>query len=318
MNMKKTALFLTLGLCAGMASAQDLTSKKGEPILPESGDWAISFDASSFFNYAGNMFSGATASNTAPLANWVNPATMLITGKYFKDEKTAFRASVRLGFASNKRVGEITDATITTPPVFPNVPNLKEDDVKARYHNIGIGLGIEKRRGKTRLQGYYGAEAWIWNSGQSNHYDYGNALAAGGAAPVVVNAATTTNFGVNNVITGINNTWTGNLVTDTYGNAARLKDASLGMTWGIGVRAFIGAEYFIFPKISIGAEYGYGFGFAYTSNSNYTTESVGGAPASVGSQSINVKRTHNIALDNDINGGGNGAGTGSLKMTLHF
>jgi hypothetical protein len=317
MNMKKTALFLTLGLCAGVVSAQDLTSKKGEPILPEAGDYAISFDATSFFNYAGNMFSGATASNTAPNAAWVNPNYMTITGKYFKDATTAYRASVRLGFSSTKRVGEIADATITTPPAFPNVPTLKEDDIKARYHNVGIGLGIEKRKGKTRLQGYYGAEAWIWNSGQSNHYDYGNNLSASGT-PVGVNAATTTNFGVNNVISGINNTWTGNLVTDTYGNNARLKDASLGWTWGIGIRAFIGAEYFIFPKISIGAEYGYGFGFSYTSNANYTTESVGGAPASVGTQSITVRRSHNIALDNDINGGGSNTGTGSLKLTLHF
>ena len=316
MNMKKTALLITMGLCAGLVSAQDLTSKKGEPILPEAGDWAISFDATSFFNYAGNMFSGATASNTAPIANWVNPGAMLITGKYFKDATTAYRVSVRLGFASNKRVGEIADATVTTPPTFPNVPTMKEDDIKARQHNVGVGLGMEKRKGKTRLQGYYGAEAWIWNSGQSNHYDYGNTLAASGT-PVVVSNATTTNFGVNNVISGINSTWTGNIVNDTYGNTARLKDASLGMTWGIGVRAFVGAEYFIFPKISIGAEYGYGFGFSYTSNASYTTESVGGAPASVGTQTINVRRSHNIALDNDINGG-SGSGTGSIKMTLHF
>ncbi|MFI5150238.1 MAG: hypothetical protein ACHQRM_10945 [Bacteroidia bacterium] len=316
--MKKTALFLTLGLCAGLASAQDLTSKKGEPILPEAGDWAIGFDASSFFNYAGNMFSGATTSNVAPTANWVNPGYMTITGKYFKDEKTALRASVRLGFASNKRVGMIGDATATAA-TYPNVPAMKEDDIKARYHNVGIGLGIEKRKGKTRLQGYYGAEAWLWNSGQSNHYDYGNNLAASGPTPVGVNAGTTTNFGTNAVTNGINAAWTGNIVTDTYGNTARLKDASLGWTWGIGVRAFIGAEYFIFPKISIGAEYGYGFGFSYTSNANYTTESVGGAPtAVVGTQTITVRHSHNIALDTDINGGGSNTGSGSLKLTLHF
>ena len=317
MSMKKSTLFLALAIGTTTAFAQDLTSKKGEPYLPEAGDWAISFDATPFLNYAGNLFSGSTAQNVAPTANWTNANQMTIVGKYFKDEKTAYRAIVRLGFDSNKQVGEITDATSVGTINFPALRPQKEDDVKLRHHYVGVGVGLEKRRGKTRLQGYYGADAMIWTTGQSAKYDYGNTLAASGTTPVTVNGATTTNFGINPVLANFNGV-ANNLVNDSYGNPARITSATVGQTFGIGLRAFIGAEYFIFPKISIGAEYGFGFGFSTTGNSSYSTESVGGTPASVGTQTILVKRTSAIGLDNDLNGGGSGTGSGAIKLTLHF
>jgi len=316
--MKKIFVFAAFAVTIAQANAQDLTSRKGEPILPEAGDWAIGFDATPFLNYFGNMFGSHDSSkNAAPFASWTNSNYMVINGKYFKDAKTAYRISARLGFGSAKQVGEIADATATIPQ-YPNVPNMKEDVVKFKHHNIGLGLGIEKRKGKTRLQGYYGAELWIWESGESVDYTYGNALAATGNTPVSVLPSNTTNFGKNEVLTSLGAGLTGNLVNDTYGNPARITQATLGQTFGMGVRAFIGAEYFIFPKISIGAEYGYGLGFSLTGNSSYSTESVGGTPAQVGPQTITIKRSNTIALDNDINGGGSGTGSGSIKLTLHF
>jgi hypothetical protein len=320
--MKKTTLFLALAVGSTAVFAQDLTSKKGEPYLPETGDWAISFDANPFLKYAGNLFGSSTA-NTGPTANFVNAYTMMITGKKFIDEKTAYRASVRLGFNSTKNVADIDDATVLTV-TYPNIRTRKQDDVKMRNHFVGVGAGIEKRRGKTRLQGYYGADAWIWTSGQSVKYDYGNTLTATGTAPVGVSQAqpggingTTTGFGTNTVL-GTFNPGLTNITTDYQGNAARITSASIGQTFGIGVRGFIGAEYFLFPKISIGAEYGWGFGFFTTGSSTYSTESVGGTPAIVGTQTTVIKKTSGVSLDNDINGGGSGSGTGSLKLTLHF
>ena len=45
-----------------------------------------------------------------------------------------------------------------------------------------------------------------------------------------------------------------------------MKDPS---SFGVILRAFIGAEYFIAPKISITAEYGWGFGFTSIKWVNY-------------------------------------------------
>jgi hypothetical protein len=321
MNMKKSTLFIAAALVTTGSFAQDLTSKKGEPILPEAGDWAISIDATPFLNYFGNMFNRDSARNKAPLANFVNTNNMQITGKMFKDAKTAYRASVRVGFYSTKRIGEIPDATQTGTVNYPTLPNLKQDDIKNQGHYVGVGLGIEKRRGKTRLQGYYGADAWLFTSGSSVKYDYGNALnsGGGGATAVVPSTQTTTDFGANTTLASVT-TLSSNInnVFDSYGFPARITSVKMGQTFGIGLRGFIGAEYFLFPKISLGFEYGWGFSFSTTGTSSYSLESVGGTPASVGVQTRNVSRINRVSLDNDINGGGSGSGTGSIKLTLHF
>ena len=67
--MKKSITILAFAFGITGAFAQDLTSKKGEPILPEAGDWAIGIDATPFLNYAGNFF-GKTTNNNAPTFNF--------------------------------------------------------------------------------------------------------------------------------------------------------------------------------------------------------------------------------------------------------
>ena len=46
--MKKTIVLVALAFGSISVSSQDLTSKKGEPILPEAGDWGIGIDATPF------------------------------------------------------------------------------------------------------------------------------------------------------------------------------------------------------------------------------------------------------------------------------
>lgn len=62
----KTKL-ITVGVFLGASIfAQELTSKKGEPILPEKGDWSFSIDANPFLFYIGNIFNkGGIATTTA-------------------------------------------------------------------------------------------------------------------------------------------------------------------------------------------------------------------------------------------------------------
>ena len=38
--------------------------------------------------------------------------------------------------------------------------------------------------------------------------------------------------------------------------------------FGLGVNGFAGVEYFIFPKVALGAQYTYGVNFTYASNGN--------------------------------------------------
>lgn len=300
--MKKVILYSVFCILYSPLFSQDLTSRKGEPMLPEANDWAIGFDAVPFLNYVGNLFSGNTGVNTSPGANWVDPLTMTITGKKFKDAKTAYRVAVRLGLLSAKVSALVPDAATTTPPVFPDPIPTREDVHKISRTNIGLGGGKEWRRGKTRLQGIYGAEAMLWLSKEKHIYQYGNALSE--TILVDTTTGTTTNFG-------------SNITTDGYGNPARIKEEKINSIFGLGVRGFIGGEYFLLPKISIGAEYGWGIGVAFVGEGSRVMESVGGSPADVGEQTIKTGKGSGFSADTDINGK-TGSGTAQLYITFHF
>jgi len=297
--MKKSTLFIAaLAFTATASFAQDLTSKKGETFLPEAGDWSIGIDATPVLNYVGN-FIGGNGLNVAPTWNFLN-GNQTIIGKMYSTETMAYRGIVRIGMTSMSQTAQIADATQTTPPTYPTLPSMKEDKFKSASHFIGLGAGMEMRRGKTRLQGFYGADFMFWLSGSSQKYTYGNALSTG-STPVGVGS--TTNFGTN-------------ITTDTYGNQARVTEWKSGSTFGIGVRGFIGCEYFIVPKISIGAEFGWGVGFTSTGASTTDIESIGGAPASVGTQTLTGSKSSSLMLDTDRNAFG--TGNGSLRLNFHF
>ena len=132
--MKKTMLSMALALATCGVIAQEtggMTSKKGEAILPEADDWALCIDASPIMYYLGNMVNG-NISNPSP--SWNYPGTPLaITGKLFKDEKTAYRAMIRLGFGSSKKNNFVDDMANTDPAIVVN------DSWKSSYNNIVLG-----------------------------------------------------------------------------------------------------------------------------------------------------------------------------------
>ena len=311
--MKKSVLVIALALGVTGAFAQDLTSKKGEPILPEAGDWAISLDATPIFSFVGNAFNGNTG-NAAPGVNWLN-SNQTIIGKKFIDEKNAYRALLRLGFTNETFKNMVAD-NAATPPATPSfdAPSMVEDKFKMRNTNIAIGVGKEMRRGKTRLQGYYGADAMIWISMSSNKYDYGNTM-SGTTTATTTSTPTSTSW----------NTSTG-AATGVSALASRTTLTKSGMTFGIGVRGFVGAEYFIFPKIAIGAEYGWGLGYQMSGKGKTTTEytQLIGAANTPGTTEVETSGSSKFGFDTDLNQGnlfgfkGSNTGSGSLRVTFHF
>ena len=161
--MKKRILLIAAIFTAGATFAQDLTSKKGTPILPEAGDYAIGFDADNLVNYAGNLFNGA-AGNSANNLDLMNTNT--IYGKMFKDANTAYRGMLRLGFGSTTN-----NISNWTDPNTGNTPTgLVEESVSSM--NITLGGGIEMRRGKGRLQGVYGPMLMISLGSGSTEYSF--------------------------------------------------------------------------------------------------------------------------------------------------
>ncbi len=289
---------LILGV--GTAQAQ-LTSKKGEAYLPEAGDWSFGVDATPFLNYMGNFLS--SAGNSAPTQQFLN-ANQTIVGKYFKTDKMAYRGILRIGSNSNSSTALISQHGVAAA-TFPVVPATVEDTYKEKGMNIGLGGGLEWRRGSTRLQGYYGADLMIVYSSSGRSYEYGNAL----------NDSTS--------VSSISTDWSDdgtfeeNIVSDTYGNTARVTNVNDGSIFGLTLRGFGGVEYFIVPKISIAGEFGWGLTFATIGASSTDLESVNfNGNAEIGSQTIDGGKGGRFSLDTDRNL--TGTASGALRINFHF
>lgn len=283
--MKKN-LFLVAALFAGSVAFAQTTEVKddnGFVVTPQAGDWGLGFNASPLVNYVGNMFNGNT--NNTLNAGYVSP-NQAIYGKYFKDENTAYRASVRLMTGSGTQVMLIDTSSVS------GVPATVENSVKQSGAGVVISVGLEKRKGHNKLQGYYGAEAAI-TFGKPNavKYTYGATLdslnlAQGGPSGAVVNGRTLSSKG--------------------------------GSTFGFGVRGFIGAEYFFAPKISIAAEYGWGLNIAKTSGTETVTEhfDANNTDASNTTKALYTKtvltgKSSSFGIDTDNLGG-------AIRLMFHF
>lgn len=316
--MKKSIALVAMAFGVTSAFAQDLTSKKGEPFLPEAGDYAVSVDATPFLNYVGNFF-GKSANNTAPTWNFFTQ-NQTITGKYFKDANNAYRASLNLGFASASVKNQVADRTVPAVNAYPTADPMQENVWKQSTSSIGLSVGLEKRKGKTRLQGFYGADAGIWFSSTKNKFTYGNGLVATStstAAPIVDVTAADQFAGFGG---GAN---VGNPgITGMTSSNARMTEMKSGATISFGVRAFIGAEYFVAPKISIGGEFGWGIGYSMTGKSKTTWESFGAAAGatsdSVGETTIEGGKSSSFSLGTDNKSGAAFGPTGTLRLGFHF
>lgn len=191
--MKKRVLLIAAIFVAGSTFAQDMmTSKKGTPILPEAGDYALGFNANQLTSYFGNLANG-NAGNGIGGFNLPNGNALTIYGKQFTAADKAYRGMVRLGFGSQ-------NFTTLVPDAAPNAAAgaTVENDSSITAFNITVGGGIEMRRGKGRLQGVYGPMAMItFGTGNNTELTYGNDLPAGSGASRVIERKSGSTFGIN-------------------------------------------------------------------------------------------------------------------------
>lgn len=307
--MKKSFLALAVVLGASTTFAQDLTSKKGENYLPEAGDWAIGIDAVPVLNYIGNFFGkGNDNLHANNIWNFNNP-NAVITGKYFVEEGMAYRAGIRLGFGSAKSSEMVADRASTAVVQFPStVPAEVENTMKVGGTNIGLTVGIEKRKGNTRLQGFYGADLGIMIKSSKSTFEYGNALTQPTSGlNVNVDPADAMGAGTN-------------LSTDVFGNGSRILTDKSGLSFGVGVRAFIGAEYFVLPKLSLGGEFGWGLVFQANGTRKVEMESEGinaSAAEELSTSTVETKNGSSFGVDTQ-NVNAMFGPAGRLNLTFHF
>jgi len=269
--MKKITLLILVVVLAFSVRAQDanttekFVSKKGFAILPEAGDFSLGIDATPFFSYAGQLLGGNAA--FAPSFNWTAANPMRISGKMVIDAHTAYRVAFRLGMTNKKESAYKTqdgqnDPLVTVEDVWTN-----------SQMNVGLGAGLEKRRGTGRLQGVYGAMAMLSFGTNKDSYEYGNAYSKTNTSPN-------------------RNDFNGNDLTGGW-----VMEDKNGTTFGFEASAFVGVEYFFAPKFSLSGEFSYGLGFSSTGDGSATIQSWDAANNSVKTSTTAIGGGSFFALD---------------------
>lgn len=288
--MKKSILAVAVLLGTSASFAQDLTSKKGENYLPEAGDWAVSIDATPLLGYVQGIF-GSNGSSSAGSWAFLN-GNNVITGKYFVADDMAYRGGINIGFTSNT-MKAYTPALDNSGAVQPDADPVV-DEMKVSSSMIALTGGLEWRKGSTRLQGFYGGELGIgFGGGSKTDYTYANAYTWNGTAGTATQThAVDGSVDVNNI------TQKGGVM--------------------FGLRGFIGAEYFVIPKLAVGGEFGWGLGLTTIGTGSITTTQV--TAAGTGTEEITTETVaggSQFVLGTDNSSAMFGP-SGSLRITFHF
>lgn len=288
--MKKSILAVAVLLGTSATFAQDLTSKKGENYLPEAGDWAISIDATPLLGYVQGIF-GSNGSGSGGSWSFLN-GNNVITGKYFVADDMAYRGGINIGFNSVTERAYTTELDASGAPVTPAAVVI--DERKTTGSMIMLTGGMEWRKGTTRLQGFYGGELGLgFGGGSKVDYTYANAYSWNGTA------GTASQTHAVDGSTDVNN------VTNKGGIM-------------FGLRGFIGAEYFVLPKLAIGGEFGWGLGLQTTGEGTVTTtqlNTAGTGTEQVTNETVAKGSAFGVGTDNSNPFFGP---SGSLKITFHF
>ncbi|HEY1045483.1 MAG TPA: hypothetical protein VGF79_03525 [Bacteroidia bacterium] len=268
--MKKYILTLMVLSMAALNAQQTpvLKSKRGINILPQQGEYCLGFGATPILEYFGNMFNNSSGTNGNLVGFPTSNASVF--GKYMKTNNYAYRASIRLGFSTINTTFEVADMS-------PGAAvGAKVNDVqKTSTNNFGLGFGFEKRKGNTRIQGYYGLEGLISFTGQSTKNSYGNKLE----------------------------------YYDT--GVQRQTKLNNGNTFGLQARAFAGVEYFIAPKVSLGAEFGFGPALRMRSFNTYAYEIYNFTTNTIQEFELSGSKSTTFTIDNDNY-------SGILKLLFYF
>ena len=286
--MKKKILFVTALFAGSLAFAQGTTTsmknKKGLEVLPQAGDWAIQMNAVPLLNFGLNAVN--IMNNTGDKAQhpgYAGGFNNVIVGKMYTSATEAWRVKVGITFTRN--------TTTSTLARFggADMTNYTQDST-GKVTNLIIGFGKEYRRGHNRLQGFYGYEALLTIGSQSPTYTKAYSLDLETAATTLDN--------------------NGNPLS----NGNRVKETS-GSAFGIGARGFVGVDYFVLPKIAIGAEFGWGLGFV--SGSAKQINEVYNGTEVIEVESLGPK-TSSLSIGNDTGGSSAFGASASLNVSFYF
>lgn len=298
--MKKLiAIILSVCLFPAMLGAEE---KEKKQYLPEEGDWALGIDVVPVLRYIGNAFNGTNGTNeithvggtpfTSGNAHFRDRGLMpdvSIMGKYMLTDEWALRANIGLMIsAENEKAYSINDQALLANPLSEAKVT---DGVRHERNGVSMMLGAEYRKGSRRVQGVFGGGLLFAFQNNKDTYSWGNAFTEINQSPSSYTFA------------GMPNVPAGYRVLKQNGTGS---DVYLGLTGSAGI------EWFVAPKIALGAEVNLSLYYIFGSQTYVESEGY-----NTTSGKIDTRTDLLSPGDNGIYFGTESLG-GSLYMTFYF
>ncbi len=260
MNMKRfTFITIIIALAAATAYANDNPDKKDRQFTPETGDFGITISANPITSFIGNLFNNSTSNSLTDLGGEpYNPGLTTLqpavsfAGKYFLKDNLAVR--VNFGWILHHDKNNVyapDDAALLEDPLS----NANVIDSRITNNSGGSFMaGIEYRVGKGRIQGVFGGGLLYAFSTYRVKYSYGNAITDINREPS----------------TGLDNVTAPSAPGFSY--QRYLRQFTDAPTHYFGLVGFAGIEWFVAPKVSLGAEVNLVAAVNWTKGLYYTAE----------------------------------------------
>ena len=256
--MKRIATLALSLVLAAVAIAQEAASgdkpqrekkvaKDYSEYLPKAGDMSIGFSLNPLATFAGNLFNGNVNNTLGNLAgeplevnsmNVPTPNIVSIMYKYMLTDELGIKANLGFGCYIHSQNGYSYDdaAQLMNPLSQAKVV----DSYKQNRLSGSIAAGVEYHVGKQLpVQGVFGGGILYALGHETHQYRYGNAI-----TELNQNPSHNTTIFPSGVTTSL---------IPYMPNARVLSDQAVNLVHRVGLYASVGVEWFVAPKISLGA-----------------------------------------------------------------
>ncbi len=202
--------------------------------LPAKGEWYLGFSLNPVATFVGNLFNGTTGNSLGDFAGESLGNNMVsIMGGYMLTDQLSINANIGLSLSRTHNHTYVFDDLAL---MYDPLSRLKVQDIEHYAKNAGsIALGVEYRVGKRAVQGVFGGGLVYAFAAENTTYNYGNAITEANQKPTIASAISYEAY-------------------DSYiPNARPLKKFSTDDIHALGVYATAGFEWFVAPKIALGA-----------------------------------------------------------------
>jgi hypothetical protein len=244
---------------ADKPTPEDKGKKDYSSWLPAQGDMSVGFSLDPLATFAGNLFNGNLDNTLEDLAGepllyqQMPDPCVSIMGTYMVTDQLAIRANIGFGYSLQQHNFFVPDDAAVA---LDDLSNAKvTDQINAQILSGSFSAGIEYRVGKRLpIQGVFGAGLSYACGVNKADYTYGNAITELNQKPTISDPSLYQS------------------VAGYLPNARLLYVESDKMIHMVGVYGSVGVEWFVTPKVALGANVNLGIYYELNPSETYVYE----------------------------------------------